>query len=146
MRTLVTALLTAPLLLVACGDHQNIPTGPATVPDMVPSLAAAAQRATTIDPSHTYRFETTCSNGAGNSLLHISNDGVIGSLYVGCNSSTELGGAYGTTFSTYGVDITLDPSGTVCSQTGLVKTGTYRCKARKSSASVTVVDEGVVQP
>jgi hypothetical protein len=34
-----------------------------------------------------------CSAGAGNSLIHVSNDGVIGSIYVGCNSSTELGAA-----------------------------------------------------
>jgi len=109
-------------------------------------MSIVSQRSANIDPSHTYRFETTCSNGAGNSLIHISNDGVIGSLYVGCNSSTELGAAYGTTFSTYGVDSTLDPSGTVCSQSGLVRTGTYRCKARKSSASLKVVDEGVIVP
>jgi hypothetical protein len=146
MRALITAFLAAPLLLAACGDHEDGATGPATVPDVVPAMAVAALRSAAIDPSHTYRFETTCSAGAGNSLIHISNDGVIGSLYVGCNSSTELGAAYGTTFSTYGVDITLDPGGTVCNQGGLVRTGTFRCKARKSSATLTVVDEGVITP
>ena len=145
MRALVTALLVAtPLLLAGCGDQQEAPTGPATVPDMVSPTAVAALRSTAIDPSHTYRFETTCSAGAGNSLVHISNDGAIGSIYVTCNSSTELGMAYGTTFSTYGVDITLDPGGTVCSQGGLTRTGTFRCKSRKYTAALTVVDEGVV--
>lgn len=144
MRALVTALLAAPLLLAACGDQQDLPTGPATVPDVVASPAVAAMRSAAIDPSHTYRFETTCSAGAGSSLVHISNDGVIGSIYVTCNSSTELGAAYGTTFSTYAVDITLDPGGTVCSQGALTRTGTFRCKSRKASAALTVVDEGVL--
>ncbi|HET7470152.1 MAG TPA: hypothetical protein VFJ81_10775 [Gemmatimonadales bacterium] len=144
MRALVIALFAIPLLLAACGDHQDFPAGPATVPDVVPAMASAALRSAAIDPSHTYRFETTCSAGAGNSLIHISNDGVIGSLYVTCNSFTELGAAYGTTFSTYGVDITLDPGGTVCSQPGLTRTGTVRCKSRKLSAALTVVDEGVL--
>ena len=146
MRVLVTATLVAiPLLLAACSDRQDSPTGPATVPDVI-AMAVAPARSAAIDPSHTYRFETTCSAGAGNSLVHISNNGVIGSIYVTCNSSTELGAAYGTTFSTYGVDITLAPSGNVCSQTGLTRTGTFRCKARKFSAALTVVDEGVLLP
>ena len=145
MRAPITALLVAtPLLLAGCGDRQEAPTGPGTVPDMVSPATVAALRSTAIDPSHTYRFETTCSAGAENSLVHISNDGAIGSIYVTCNSFTELGAAYGTTFSTYGVDITLDPSGTVCSQAGLIRTGTVRCKARKASAALTVVDEGVI--
>jgi hypothetical protein len=144
MRALVIALFAAPLLFAACSDHQDAPTGPATVPDMAPAMALSATRSAAIDPSHTYRFETTCSAGAGNSLVHISNDGVIGSIYVTCNSSTELGAAYGTTFSTYGVDITLDPAGTTCNWAGLTRTGTFRCKARKNSAALTVVDEGVL--
>src|SRR5690242_1731796 len=144
MRALVTALLAAPLLLAACGDNQDVPTGPATVPDVIAEPAMAAARSAAIDPSHTYRFETTCSAGAGNSLVHVSNDGVIGSIYVTCNLFTELGAAYGTTFSTYGVDITLDPGGTVCSQGGQTRVGTFRCKSRKQSASLTVVDEGVI--
>ena len=144
MRALVTLLLAAPLLLAACSDHQDDPTGPVTVPDVIAQPAVAALRSTAIDPSHTYRFETTCSADAGNSLVHISNDGVIGSIYVTCNSFTELGAAYGTTFSTYGVDIMMDPGGTVCSQGGLTRTGTFRCKSRKLSAGLTVVDEGVL--
>ncbi len=144
MRALITALLAIPLLLAGCSDHQEPPTGPATVPDMAPAMAVSASRSAAIDPSHTYRFETTCSAGAGSSLIHISHDGVIGSIYVTCNSSTELGAAYGTTFSTYGVDITVDPTGNVCSQTGLTRTGTFRCRARKYSAELTVVDEGVI--
>src|SRR5690349_1203820 len=65
MRALVTALLAAPLLLAACGDNQDVPTGPATVPDVIAEPAMAAARSAAIDPSHTYRFETTCSAGAG---------------------------------------------------------------------------------
>ena len=42
MRALVIALLAAPLLLAACGDQQDAPTGPATVPDVVAFSAVAA--------------------------------------------------------------------------------------------------------
>ena len=84
MRALLTALLaTAPLLLAGCGDHQDAPTGPATVPDMVSPTAVGALRSTAIDPSRTSA-----------------------------------------------ADITLGQGGTVCSQIGLVRTGTFRCKSR----------------
>ena len=89
MRALVIALLAAPLLLAGCGDHQEGPTGPATVPDVISAATVAAARSTAID-------------------------------------------------------IIMEPGGPVCSQSGLIRTGTYRCKSRKLSAGVTVVDEGVV--
>jgi hypothetical protein len=45
-----------------------------------------------IDPSHTCRFDFTSSAAAAaNSLVHFTDDGVIGSVNVTCNSWTELG-------------------------------------------------------
>ena len=133
------------LFLVGCNGDQTSPT-PATVPDVIaaPSMAYSAARSAPLDPSHTYRFAFACSAAAGNSMVHITNDGTIGSINVTCNSSTELGAAYGSTFSNYGVDITLSPSGKVCSQTRVTTTGTYRCKSQRYSATLTVSDEGVV--
>ena len=144
LATLVAAIA-ALLFLVGCNGDQTSPT-PATVPDVIaaPSMGYSAARSTPLDPSHTYRFAFACSGAAGNSLVHITNDGTIGSINVTCNSSTELGAAYGSTFSNYGVDITLAPSGKICSQTGVTTTGTYRCKSQKYSATLTVSDEGVV--
>ena len=145
LATLVAAVA-ALLFLVGCSGDPTSPTPPATVPDVIaaPSMAYSAARSTPIDPSHTYRFAFSCSASAGNSLVHISNDGNIGNINVTCNSSTELGAAYGSTFSNYGVDITLSPSGKVCSVPGVTTTGTYRCKSQKYSASLTVSDEGIV--
>jgi hypothetical protein len=142
----IVATVAALLFLVGCTGDQTSPTPPATVPDVIaaPSMASSAARSTPLDPSHTYRFAFACSAGAGNSIVHITNDGTIGSINVACNSSTELGAAYGSTFSNYGVDITLSPSGKLCSQTGVTFTGTYRCKAQKYSATLTVSDEGVL--
>ena len=50
MRTLVTALFAVPLLLAACGDHQDISTGPATVPDVAPAMTVVKLRSAAIDP------------------------------------------------------------------------------------------------
>lgn len=149
MRALAATLLAAfaaPLLLAACSGDQAPLTGPATVPDLAPAMAVSASRSAPIDPSHTYRFDFTCSAAAAaNSLVHITNDGVIGSINVTCNSGTELGAAYGTTFGSYGVEITLDsPTPKVCTQASTTRTGTFRCKSQKYSAALTVTDEGVL--
>jgi hypothetical protein len=66
-------------------------------------MALSASRTVPIQASHTYRFDFACSAAAAaNSLVHITNDGAIGSIYVTCNSGTELGMAYGTAFSNSG--------------------------------------------
>ena len=151
LATLV-AIVAALLFLVGCNGDQTAPTPPATVPDViavadviaVPSMAYSAARSTPLDPSHTYRFAFACSAAAGNSLVHITNDGTIGSINVTCNSATELGAAFGSTFSNYGVEITIASSGKVCSWTGVTTTGTYRCKSQKYSAMLTVSDEEVL--
>jgi hypothetical protein len=107
------AALAAPLILVACNGDQT------TAPAMAPAMALSASRTVPIQASHTYRFDFACSDAAAaNSLVHITNDGAIGSIYVTCNSGTELGMAYGTAFSNFGVGITLDsPAGVkVCAQ------------------------------
>ena len=135
------AALAASLLLVACSGDQASPTAPTAAP----AMALSASRTVPIQASHTYRFDFACSAAAAaNSLVHITNDGAIGSIYVTCNSGTELGMAYGTAFSNFGVDITLDsPAGVkVCTQEGLTRTVTFKCRSQKYSASLTVTDEG----
>jgi hypothetical protein len=151
MRPLVATLLAAlaaPLLLVGCnGDHAP-PTAPDLVPfppNLHPAWEASPSRSAALDPSHTYRFGFGCSAAAGNSLVHITNDGTIGSINVTCNSSTELGMAYGSAFSNFGVEITVDaPAGKVCSQVGVTRTGTFKCRSGKYAAVLTVTDEGAV--
>jgi len=145
MRPLVATLLAAlaaPLLLVACSGDQASPTAP----DMTPATALSASRSGALDPSHTYRFGFGCSAAAPNSMVHITNDGNIGSIYVPCNTSTELGMAYGSTFSNFGFEVTLDsPAGAkVCSQVGVTGTGVFKCRSQKYAAVLTVTDEGAL--
>jgi hypothetical protein len=134
--------LSVPLLLLACNDHP----APMTAPD-APELAAAPRRAP-LDPGHTYRFEFTCGNAAAssNSIGWVFTDTNIPRIGITCNSWTELGMAYGTSFAQFGYEIAPENAAPVCSEAGLAVTGTYRCKARKYTASLTVTDEGVVVP
>ena len=140
--TTLLAGLGIPLLLLACNDHSS----PTTAPD-VPELAAAARRAP-LDPGHSYRFDFACGSAAGaaNSVVWILTDTNIPRIGVTCNSWTELGMAYGTSFAEFGYEFTPENSAPVCSVAGLTTTGTYRCKARKYAATLTVTDEGVVVP
>ena len=144
MRPLVATLvaaLAAPLLLVACSGVQSSPTAP----DMAPATALSPSGAAALDPSHTYRFGFGCSAAAPNSMVHITNDGNLGSINLLCNSSTELGMAYGSTFSNFGFEITLDsPAGKVCSQVGVTRTGVFKCRSQKYAAVLTVTDEGAL--
>jgi hypothetical protein len=144
MRPLVATLLAAlaaPLLLVACSGDQASPTAP----DMTPATALSASRSAALDPSHTYRFGFGCSAAAPNSMVHITNDGSIGSLNLPCGSWTELGMAYGSTFSNFGFEVTLDsPAGKVCSQAGVTRTGVFKCRSQKYAAVLTVTDEGAL--
>ena len=144
MRPLVATLLAAlaaPLLLAACSGDQASPTAP----DMAPATALSASRSASLDPSHTYRFGFGCSAAAPNSMVHITNDGSIGSIYVPCNTSTELGMAYGSTFSNFGFEVTLDsPAGKVCRQAGVTRTGVFKCRSQKYAAVLTVTDEGAL--
>ena len=151
LRPALFAVLVAPLLLAGCNGDQVPSTAPEFVPDHAPvrqldlplALAESATRSAPIEPSHTYRFDFACGAAAPNSLVHITNDGAIGSLSVTCNSSTELGMAYGTAFGTYGVEITLDgPDGKVCSVAGQTRTGAFKCRSKKYVALLTVTDEG----
>ena len=77
--TLVAAFA-APLLLVACSGDQSSPTAPASVPDLAPAAAVSASGSDALDPSHTYRFGFGCSAAASNSMVHITNDGNLGSI------------------------------------------------------------------
>ena len=140
--TTLLAALSIPLLLIACNDRPSPITGPET-----PELAAAARRAR-LDPGHTYRFDFTCGSGAAtaNSVGWIITDTNIPRLGITCNSSTEMGMAYGTAFAQFGYEITPEDGAPVCSQAGLTTTGSYRCKARRYSATLTVTDEGVLTP
>ena len=151
LRRTLLAALTAPLLLAGCNADPAAPADPEFVPDHAPvrqvdpplALATSGTRAAPIEPSHTYRFGFTCSGSAPNSLVHITNDGAIGNIYVPCNTSTELGMAYGTAFGTYGVEITLDgPDGKVCSVAAQTQTGAFKCRSKKYVATLTVTDEG----
>lgn len=151
LRHTLLAAIAAPLLLAGCTGDQVPSTAPELVPDPSPvrevdlplALAVSGTRSAPIEPSHTYRFDFACSAAAPNSLVHITNDGAIGSLNVPCNSSTELGMAYGTAFGSYGAEITLDwPDGKVCSVAGQTRTGTFKCRSRKYVATLTVTDEG----
>ena len=54
--------------------------------------------------------------------------------------------AYGTSFAEFAYEITPENAAPVCSDAGLTSTGSYRCKARKDTAAITVTDEGVVVP
>jgi hypothetical protein len=144
MRALVAMLLaalTAPLLLVACNGDQTSPT-PATSPDIAPAMALSANRSVALDPSHTYLFSFACSAAAPNSLVTIT---TVGNINITCNSWTEIGAANLSPFSTFAYGITLDvPGAKVCSEEVVTTTGTFRCKSRKYSATLTVTDEGVV--
>ena len=131
------AALTGPLLLVACSGDQTAPTAPTTAPAMVVS----ASRSIPLDPSHTYRFDFACSAAVPNSLVSIT---TVGTINVTCNSWTEVGMANLSPFNNFAYSITLDPAGKVCSQAGVTTTGTFRCRSKKSSAMLTVTDEGVV--
>jgi hypothetical protein len=112
---------------------------------MTPATALSASRSGALDPSHTYRFGFGCSAAAPNSMVHITNDGSIGSINVPCNTSTELGMAYGSTFSNFGFEVTLDsPAGKVCSQAGVTRTGVFKCRSQKYAAVLTVTDEGAL--
>jgi hypothetical protein len=141
--TTLLAGLSIPLLLLACNDHSS----PLTAPD-VPELAAAAPRRAPLDPGHTYRFDFTCGSvaAAANSVAWILTDTNIPRIGVTCNSWTELGMAYGTSFAQFGYEITPENGAPACSDAGLTTTGSSRCKARKYSATLTVTDEGVVVP
>ena len=138
--TALLAGLSIPLLLIACNDHPSPITGPDT-----PDLAAAARRAP-LDPGHTYRFEFTCGSAASaaNSVGWIITATNIPRLGVTCNSSTELGMAYGTSIAEFSYEITPEDRTPVCSAAGLTATGSYRCKVRKYTAALTVTDEGVL--
>ncbi len=64
-----------------------------------------------------------------------------------CNSSTELGAAYGTAFNEFGYEVILDSAGgKQCGGTRVKTTETVRCKAQKCAATLTVIDEGIVAP
>jgi hypothetical protein len=68
-------------------------------------------------------------------------------INVTCNSSTELGAAYGTAFGEFGWEISLgSPSAKECGATGVTTTGTFRCKSQKYAATLTVTDEGILTP
>ena len=145
MRPLVATLLAAlaaPLLLVACSGDQASPTAP----DMTPATALSASRSGALDPSHTYRFGFGCSAAAPNSMVHITNGGSIGSLNLPCGSWTELGMAYGSTFSNFGFEVTLEllAGAKVCSQAGVTRTGVFKCRSQKYAAVLTVTDEGAL--
>jgi hypothetical protein len=132
------ACLAIPLLLIGCADDQSTPTAPGA-----PSLAAA--RRAPLDAGHTYRFGFTCSAAAANSLVWIMTATNIPRIGVTCNSSTELGMAYGTAFDRFDYEIALDaPGAAACTDAGITTTGTFRCKARRYTATLTVTDEGVL--
>jgi len=138
--TTLLASLGIPFLLIACNDRPSPITGPDT-----PELAAASRRAP-LDPGHTYRFDFTCGSAAAaaNSVGWIITATNIPRLGVTCNSSTELGMAYGTAFAEFAYEITPEDGTPVCSEAGLTTTGSYRCKARRYTAALTVTDEGVL--
>jgi hypothetical protein len=136
--TLVAALAT-PLVLAACGGDSS-PTAP-TAP---PALAVSPTRSVPFDPSHTYRFQTKCSAGAANSLVGIT---TIGTIYVTCNSWTEIGAINNSPFYSFDYTIALAApadSAKLCSGLEVTGTGTFKCRSRKYWASFEVIDEGVV--
>lgn len=138
--TTLLAGLGIPLLLIACNDRPSPITGPDA-----PELAAASRRAP-LDPGHTYRFDFTCGSAAAaaNSVGWIITATNIPRLGVTCNSSTELGMAYGTAFAEFAYEITPEDGPPLCSEVGLTTTGSYRCKARRYTATLTVTDEGIL--
>ena len=141
--TTLLAGLSLPLLLLACHDRSS----PITAPDE-PELAAAAPRRAPLDPGHTYRFDFTCGSAAAaaNSVVWILTDTNIPRLGVTCNSWTEMGMVNGTPFAQFAYEMTPENGTPACSDAGLTTTGSYRCKARKYTATLNVTDEGVVAP
>jgi hypothetical protein len=130
-------------LLAGCSDDRE----PATAPTWIPPLELTAARTVSIDPGHTYRFAFACGNAASSSLVSITTATNIPRINVTCNSSTELGAAYGTAFGEFGYEIALgQASDKVCSEAAVRTTGTFRCKSQKYAATLTVTDEGVVTP
>jgi hypothetical protein len=129
--------------LVGCSDDR----APATAPTWIPPLELTANRTVSLDPGHTYQFAFTCANAASGSMVSITTATNIPRINVTCNSATELGAAYGTAFNEFGYEISLgSPSVKDCGQAGVTTTGTYRCKAQKYSATLTVTDEGILTP
>ncbi len=142
MRPLTALLgcLTIPLLLVACSGDQSLATAPTTAP----ALALSANRTGPLDPTHIYRFGFTCSSAAPNSVVSITTATNIPRINLLCNSSTQLGAAYGSPFSEFGYEVSLDsPSPQECNAAGVTTTGTFKCRFRKYTATLTVTDEGV---
>lgn len=141
--TALLGCLTIPLLLLACSEDQALPTGPAATPD----FALSAGKPVALDPSHTYRFGLTCSSAAPGAQVGVITATNIPRIDLACNSSTELGAAYGTAFSEFGYELSLGtPTGKVCSATGVRTTGSFKCRSRKYTATLTVIDEGIVTP
>ena len=144
LRTTFLGCLTIPFLLLACSEDEPLPTAPATP---TPDFASTAAKPVPLDPSHTYRFALTCSSAAEGSLVSITTATNIPRISMPCNSSTELGAAYGTAFNEFGYEISLDsPSGKACADAVVATTGSFKCRFRKHTATLSVVDEGVVSP
>ncbi len=142
-RTALLGCLIIPLLLAACRGDESLATAPTTTP----ALALSANRAVPLDATHIYQFGLTCSNAAPNSLVSITTATNIPRINVLCNSSTELGAAYGTPFSEFGYEVTLDsPSPKECRGVGVTTPGTFKCKLQKYTATLTVTDKGVGAP
>jgi hypothetical protein len=109
-------------------------------------MALSPSRAIPLDPSHTYRFETACSAVAANSLVSIT---TVGKINIPCNTWTEIGAANLSPFDSFEYAIALAApadSAKICTQSGLTKTGTFKCRSQKYWMSFKVIDEGVIPP
>ena len=141
--TALLGCLTIPLLLLACSEDQALPTGPAATAD----FALSEGKPVALDPSHTYRLGLTCSGAASGAQVSVITATNIPRIDFPCNSSTELGAAYGTAFSEFGYELSLgSPNGKVCSAAGVATTGSFKCRSRRYTATLTVIDDGVVTP
>jgi len=129
--------------LSGCSDDR----APATAPTWIPPLELTATREVSLDPGHTYRFSLACGSAAGGSIVSITTATNIPQINLACNSSTELGAAYGTAFSEFGYVISLgSPLAKECREATVTRTGTYKCRLRRPTATLTVTDEGVLTP
>jgi hypothetical protein len=119
-------------LLAGCTGDPAATTAPTT-----PSFSQTS----TISPTHRYRLSLSCSNAAGESLMEVNWGS--GSASGPCDFWVAPAG-----FTSFNYTISLREIAfadiTVCAAAGVNTTGTFKCKIKKWSATLTVTDLGPV--
>jgi hypothetical protein len=126
------------LFLLACGNPAENPTEP----DDTPAFAKIA--ILPLDATHKYRLSLSCNSASPAS--HASGQAAE-AFSLDCDDSVERGAGTGSGgFGLFSYTIALNdatPAVLSCSQTLVNTTGSFSCKYKKWSATLTVTDEGV---